>query len=113
MDKLIISKAEELAEALKDSEVYNRYLSQLEELKKHETLYNRVNEYRIENMKLMSMSADEWVNYGQEMTEKYRDIYQHDVARDFLATEDELCTLLWKIKEKIYNLVDMDLDFLG
>lgn len=111
MDKLILAKAEELAEALKDSEVYNRYLVQLEELKKNEKLYSRVNEYRRENTKLMSMSADEWVHYGQDMTERYRDIYQYDVSREFLATEDELCTLLWKIKERVYHMVDMDLDF--
>lgn len=114
MDKLIMAKAEELAESLKDSEVYNRYLAMLADIKKDDKLYNRICEYRKENMTLMTMTADEWIQYGAKMCEDtYRDVYQSDIARDFLAAENELCTLLWRVKEQVYRMIDMDLDFLN
>lgn len=112
MDGILQDKTNELVEELINSDVYRRYQELLNMLKQNEAMYNRVNEYRIDNKELMTMSADEWISYGDNMILRYQDVFRDDTAREFLAVEDDLCRLLWELKEHIYRSIDMDLDFL-
>lgn len=112
MEKLLQQKADEVIEVIKNSDVYIRYQSLLVELKKDDEMYGLVNEYRKDNMHLMTVSNDEWIRSGGEMIDRYRNLFNNDAAREFLALEDDLCRLLWKFKECIYESIDMDLDFL-
>ena len=112
MDEIMQKKTNELINELRESDVYSRYQELLNALKQNEAMYNRVNEYRKDNKELMTMSADEWISYGDNMILRYQDVFRDDTAREFLAVEDDLCRLLWELKEHIYRSIDMDLDFL-
>lgn len=112
MQDIIRTKAEELSEALMNSRIYSRYNELLEIIKQDEGLYSRVNEYRRGNMQLLSMSPEEWLYEGEKLIAQYKDVFDNDTAREFLATEDELCNQLGMIKDYIYKAIHLDLEFL-
>lgn len=112
MEDTIKTKAVELANALMESSEYQRYKELLDIVRQDQELYGRINEYRRGNMNLMAMSPEEWLIAGEKLIARYKDVFDNDIAREFLATEDDMCNRLAWIKDYLYNTINLDLEFL-
>lgn len=101
-------ETKEFVAALKQSHIYLEYLSAKKEAIKDENLWNRITEYRRNRFDMASILNGREIYDRIESFEKdYEDLYESEIARNYLDAELALCRLLQDISLSLVA----DLDF--
>jgi len=105
-------RANELAEAIVQSEEYKTYMEAKEALKGNVELCIKLNEYRERNFKLQN-SVEEMDLFDElDMLEiEYADLLKNSKVSAFLAAELRVCRMTQEINMTIANLIDLELEY--
>ena len=106
-------KTEELANFLKESDVYKNYLDTREKLMENELLAGRIKEYMKRNFVIQNTESQNKVDSLHDLQNEYRDILRNTVARDFLNAELVLCKTIKKMNSILVKDVDINVEFLN
>ncbi len=101
-------ETKEFVAQLKQSHIYLEYLTAKEEAIKDENLWNRIMDYRRNRFDMSSILNGREIYDRIEIFERdYADLYDNEIARNYLDAELALCRLLQDISLSLVA----DLDF--
>ena len=106
----IVSKTEELTQIVCRSEAYHAYHDCLFRLKKQESLYRELNEFREKNMVLNLTEYQQDISEDQDrLYSEYESLLTEPLVMSFLAAEQKVCRMIRTIYEEIASRIDVDL----
>lgn len=108
----VVTQTEELIGEIRRSKEYNQYQRLLENLKRDQGLYNRVNDYRKRNFFMQLDEKDSAFQENASLGAEFEDLESCELAQEFLAAEATYCKMIRKINDQILDCLDLDLDFL-
>lgn len=93
----------ELSEAMKNHEVYQRYLEEERMLNQHPELKQAVDIYRQENFQIQNseMDEDELFELSEQLMKKYAELRKNPLVNAYLEAEVDVCQLMKKIHLQI------------
>ena len=110
---MMLEKARELNETIKNSEEYIRYRECLEAVRKNQELYQAMNSFRRRNYELQSY--DDGINRYQEIHNlglEYEHVLRNPLVNSFLVSEQILSRKMREMYEVIIDDLDMDYDYM-
>lgn len=94
---------------LKKTTEYLEYRSSLEEVKKNEELWRRVEEYRRRRTDFQNFSNnDDMYDKADRIRQEYADVFNNPVAKKFLDSEVAICRMVQDISVKIAEAIDFE-----
>lgn len=93
--------------AVKDTEIYKKYYYQLEKIKRHPELYEKVNEYRRKNFEIQITSQEDDLFDKMDAFEKEYEKFREDpIVDDFLRAELAFCRMMQEVSIVIMEELD-------
>lgn len=109
VDKL----AEELADAILESEEYQTYLKCKDEISKNPQLFQAVNELRKANFAIQNdVEVADTYDEVVRIYDKYAYIRTNVIANRFLRSENSICKMIQDIQRTLLENIDLDTEFL-
>lgn len=99
-----------LTEQMKEQECYKEYKRSLKEIKKDEQLYERLNEFRRQNVELHYKRKT--LKEEARLEKEFHDFLQIDIIREFLYWEQETLKMLRFIHGQVDAALAVDYSFL-
>ncbi|HCT90878.1 MAG TPA: YlbF family regulator [Lachnospiraceae bacterium] len=93
----------ELSEAMKNHEIYQRYLEEERTLNQHPELKHAVDIYRQENYQIQNseVGEDELFDLSEQLLKKYAELRKNPLVNAYLEAEVEVCQLMKNIHLQI------------
>ena len=93
----------ELSEAMKNNEIYQRYLEEERTLNQHPELKRAVDAYRQENFQIQKseVSEEELFELSEKLMKKYAELRKNPLVNAYLEAEVEVCQLMKNIHLQI------------
>lgn len=98
---------EGMIDAIKESEVYGRYLEALAAAKRQPGLKQEIDEYRRKNY-LMQCNGDMAFEHFEQFEREYSDFRENPLVADFLAAELALCRLIQQINLHVTDKLNFE-----
>lgn len=110
--ELIETKAKELSNAIRESEVYQNYLKVKRQVEKDEVLCRKMNEYRTRNFELHASLEGEELYNAMENFERENALFCKDpLVTQFLAAELDIVRMIQMAEKEIVDGIDLDLEY--
>ena len=110
----IVMKTEELAQIVCRSEAYHAYDDCLSRLRKQDSLYRKLNEFREKNMILNLTEYEKDISQDQDrLYSEYENLLTEPLVMSFLAAEQKVCGMIRTIYEELASHIDVDLSHLS
>lgn len=104
--------ANDLAEAIVQSDEYKGYIEAKEALRGNLELCIKLNEFRERNFKLQNSTDDTDLFDELDLLElEYAEFLKNSKVSAFLAAEFRVCRMTQEINAKIANTIDLELEF--
>lgn len=95
MDNHIRNTAMTFVQEIKQSEIYQEYVRQLERIKQEPGLYEKVNEFRKKNFDIQNSEPSEnMMERMEEFEREYAWLRENAMAEDFLGAELAFCRMM-------------------
>lgn len=98
---------EALSTALRESEVYGKYLTALETVKQHPGLKEQIDEFRKKNY-MMQSTGDMAFERIEQFEREYLDFRENPLVSDFLAAELALCRTIQQINFNVTEALNFE-----
>lgn len=105
-------QTDNLVKAIQESEEYIRYKSVEEALSEQKELWNKVNEFRRNKFFVQMKQGENFLEENDKIKSDYDTLLHNGLVEDFLVAEQQLCKLMRKINARIFDSIDMNIDFL-
>lgn len=99
----------ELTEEIRQQECCKKYQECLAQMKKDETLYGRLNEYRRRNLEIHL--GQKTLQEEAELEKEFRGLLRKDSVREFLYWEEKAIEMLRNIHDSIDQCLELDVSF--
>lgn len=100
---------EDLITAIKDSNEYQAFLREKDRMNQFPELKKQIDEYRIRNYELQSMTNEEELfQQMEEFNHKYERFREDPLVSAFLEAEINFCRMMQEISMKITAVLDFD-----
>ena len=96
-----------LISAIKESEVYNKYVQQLSEVKKNPELKKQIDEFRSRNFALQN-SEDIALDKMEAFEQEYANFREIPLVSEFLAAELAFCRMMQEINLRITDAMQFE-----
>lgn len=104
----VMEAAKRLAGIIRETDIYQEYLSNREELKRQPELYAQVNEYRQKNFDLQNESdSAELFEKLEAFEQEYREFRENPAVDNFLRAELAFCRMM----QEMNVLLTAEIDF--
>lgn len=101
---------ENLSIAIRNTDVYQEYERQKEKVSRIPELKAQIDEYRIRNFEMQSMTDDgELFHKIEDFEREYEKFRENPLVADFLAAELALCRMVQTINMRVTEALDFDL----
>lgn len=107
----IFQKSDELADMIKNSEVYIRYQKCLEVLKKDENSYYKLNEFRQKNILIEMAQGEDYYSKASALYAEYNDLLLERAVAEYLTAEQQMNRMLKTIYDQLSEAANMDLSY--
>lgn len=98
-----------LIAAIKDTREYQVYEREKEKVKRFPDLKAQIDEFRVRNYKLQSMTNDDELFHKMEEFEREYEKFREDpLVSDFLAAELDFCRMMQKVNIEVTAALDFD-----
>ena len=104
---------EQLVDAIKHSQEYNRYQSLLENVKKHPDIYHRIGEFRRRSIMFQTSDHVNAIDENNALQKEFADLQNNGLANEFMAAEHQYCQMIRKLQGYFLDHLDLELDFLN
>ncbi len=113
MDK-ILSLTEELVKTIKDSDVYNTYITSLNEINEQPLLKFKIDHYKTLRFQFEEKRMNGESSFSDELSLSnfQSDLMLNQLTATFLNSEKAVVTMLTNIYSALGNAIKIDLDFL-
>ena len=93
----------DLSEAMKNNEIYQRYLEKERALNQHPELKRAVDIYRQENFQIQNseVGEEELFELSEQLVKKYAELRKNPLVNAYLEAELEVCRLMKNIHLQI------------
>lgn len=93
----------DLSEAMKNDEIYQRYLKEERALNQHPELKRAVDIYRQENFQIQNseVGEEELFELSEQLVKKYAELRKNPLVNAYLEAELEVCRLMKNIHLQI------------
>lgn len=99
----------ELIAAIKGTREYQVYEREKEKVKRFPDLKAQIDEFRVRNYKLQSMTNDDELFHKMEEFEREYEKFREDpLVSDFLAAELDFCRMMQKVNIEVTAALDFD-----
>lgn len=105
-------QTDNLVKAIQESEEYIRYKSVEEALSEQKELWNKVNEFRRNKFFVQMKQGENFLEENDKIKSDYDTLLHNGLVEDSLVAEQQLCKLMRKINARIFDSIDMNIDFL-
>lgn len=100
---------DKLIEAIKDSREYKNYTREKEKVARFPELKAQIDEFRIRNYKLQSMTNDDELFHKMEEFEREYEKFREDpLVSDFLAAELDFCRMMQEVNIQVTAALDFE-----
>ena len=99
-----------LTDEMRGQECYNKYWKCLNEIKRDEELYHRLNDFRSKNVELHYKKKS--LKEEAALEKEYHDLITNDKISEFLFWEQETLKMIRMIHKDVSNALKLDYDFL-
>ena len=103
----IDNTVDQLISAVKESEVYNKYVQQLSEVKKNPELKRQIDEFRSRNFELQN-SEDLAFDKMEAFEQEYANFREIPLVSEFLAAELAFCRMMQEITLRITDAMQFE-----
>ena len=94
---------------IKDTREYQVYEREKEKVKRFPDLKAQIDEFRVRNYKLQSMTNDDELFHKMEEFEREYEKFREDpLVSDFLAAELDFCRMMQKVNIEVTAALDFD-----
>lgn len=101
---------ENLSIAIRNTDVYREYERQKEKVSRIPELKAQIDEYRIRNFEMQSMTDDgELFHKIEDFEREYEKFRENPLVADFLDAELALCRMVQTINMRVTEALDFDL----
>lgn len=95
--------------AIKNTKEYQNYLREKEKISRFPDVAQQINEYRIKNYELQSMtSKEELFNKIDDFDREYEKFKEDPLVSDFLEAELDFCRMMQNITMTVTAALDFD-----
>lgn len=109
LEQSAIAAVDTFIDAIKNTEIYQKYLEQLQKIKQYPEKYARVNEFRQRNYELQnSEQTDDLFDKIDAFEKEYEKFREDALVDDFLRAELALCRMMQKIDAMITEKLDFE-----
>lgn len=105
----IYTKADELIETIKESDIYKNYVREKERVKNQPELKARIDEYRTRNYVLQSTEPDQDIFIKIEQLKKeYGELLENPIVNDFLGAELAFCRMIQDVIGRVIDAIEFE-----
>lgn len=104
---------EQLVDAIRHSQEYNRYQSLLEDVKKHPEIYQRIGEFRRRSIMFQTSDHANAIDENNALQKEFADLQNNGLANEFMVAEHQYCHMIRKLQGYFLDHLDLELDFLN
>ena len=98
LDKQMEAASERFVRTVKQSEIYKKYMYQLEKIKRNPELFEKVNEFRQRNYEIQNTSQENELFEKMDAFEReYEKFRENPIVDDFLRAELAFCRMMQEI----------------
>lgn len=103
MQERLQKSLEELARAIEEDAIYQRYKEAELQLEQNPSLKTEVNDYRKDAFQVQNdtFTEDELFEKTEKLLKKYEDLRKKPLANEYLEAELDLCQLMKKIHTQV------------
>lgn len=112
MTKAVKEKAEELKQAILNSEEYNNFDMYRRLLNQTPDLKEEVNKFRAANLRLQLTPLGDDRDAQQQLATEHNELLNNSVVREFLNAELIFCRMIQQLNAMVISDIDLELDFL-
>lgn len=105
-------QTDNLVKAIQGSEEYIRFKSAEEALSEQKELWNKVNEFRKNKFFVQMRQGTNFLEENDKIKSDYDALLHNGLVEDFLLAEQQLCKLMRKVNARIFDSIEMNIDFL-
>ena len=100
---------EQLAQAVKESEVYREYRRQSERVDNAGDMREKIDEYRVRNFELQnSVQTEDLLDKLDDFEREYEKFREDPLVEEFLDAELAFCRMMQEIDVKLAEAVDFE-----
>lgn len=95
--------------SIKETDIYQKYHYQLQELKKNPEFYDKVNEFRNRNYEIQNTTqVDELFDKMDAFEKEYEEFRENPLVDNFLQAELAFCRMMQEISIRVTEEVDFE-----
>ena len=100
---------EQLAQAVKESEVYREYRRQSERVDNAGDMREKIDEYRVRNFELQnSVQTEDLLDKLDDFEREYEKVREDPLVEEFLDAELAFCRMMQEIDVKLAEAMDFE-----
>ena len=100
---------DQLVDSVKETQAYQNYQIQKENIFRQPGLAEQINEYRKSRFQLQEMEdAEDLLELMEEFEKKYSDFSEDPMINDFLDAEVSFCRMVQEIYENLTNALNFE-----
>ena len=100
---------EQLAQAIKDSDIYREYRRQSEKVDNTGDMREKIDEYRVRNFELQnSVQTEDLLDKLDAFEREYEKFREDPLVEEFLDAELALCRMMQEIDVKLAEAMDFE-----
>ena len=100
---------EQLAQAIKDSDIYREYRRQSEKVDNTGDMREKIDEYRVRNFELQnSVQTEDLLDKLDAFEREYEKFREDPLAEEFLDAELAFCRMMQEIDVKLAEAMDFE-----
>lgn len=107
----VLKKGKELAELIRNSEVFCRYQKCLKVLKGDENIYEKLKEFRQKNLLIEMEQGEDYYHKASALYAKYNDLLLERAVSEFLTAEQQMNRMLKTIYDQLSEAAQLDLSY--
>ena len=104
--------AESLVSAIRQSEVYQTYLSAKEEIMQMPVLKAQMDEFRKRNYELQNLTVNV-LEETEKLQQEFASMLDNAMVRRYLNAENAFCRLIQQVNWQLIEELDFEADFIG
>lgn len=112
MSDEIMEKAEELKEAILNSDEYRKYELYRKDLLKDEEMFQKVKDFRARNFEFQITGESANSDVVDDFVSQFADVLSNQEVFAYMNAELMLCKKLQKMYQVLMKDIELDLDFL-
>lgn len=107
----VLKKGKELAELIRNSEVFCRYQKCFKVLKGDENIYEKLKEFRQKNLLIEMEQGEDYYHKASALYAEYNDLLLERAVSEFLTAEQQMNRMLKTIYDQLSEAAQLDLSY--